>query len=167
MSTTVEGRARIPLPIETCWEYMRDLTRSMDYVPGLTNTVITTDRTEGVGASRIVTHRQFGDMNETVTEWDEGKGMTLRLHKGEKGPSPMSEAVFRYELEPAEGGCEIHTQLTYSMGLGPIGRLLDAIVMRRIFQRNVRDVAVSIAENYVTGQKVPESELPRLREKAL
>ena len=84
MSTTVRGAAPISLPIETCWENLRDLTRARHYVPGLTDTVITTEKNEGIGASRIVTHRQFGAMDETVVAWDEGVGMTVRLHKGDK-----------------------------------------------------------------------------------
>jgi hypothetical protein len=171
MSTTVRGAAAIPLPLETCWQKMRDLTRAKDYVPGLSDCVVTTAAKEGVGASRVVTHKQFGAMNETVVVWDEGRGITLRLHKGDKPARPFAEAFFRYEFRPAASGsvagCEIHTALTYRLPFGPVGRLLDRLFLRRLFQQNVVDAAVCLAEYYRTERPVPRTELPRLRRNAL
>ncbi|MBK7950460.1 MAG: SRPBCC family protein [Deltaproteobacteria bacterium] len=181
-TTTVRGAAAIPLPIGTCWEKMRDLRRAKDYVPGLSDCVVTTTAQEGVGASRVVTHSQFGAMNESVVVWDEGRGMTLRLHKGDKPARPFAEAYFRYEFRPARAaepatgggasgppgpGCEIHTALLYRLPLGPVGRLLDALFLRRLFQQNVVDAAVCLAENYRTDRPVPAAEIPRLRKNAL
>ena len=167
MSTTVQARAPIPLSREACWQKLRDLTLAKHYVPGLTGSVLTTERTEGVGASRVVTHRLFGEMDETVVEWNEGEGFTVRLHKGDGPALPFREAFFRYALEPGEGGCEIRTSMTWTLPGGAIGRLLDALVVKRVMFGNVRDVAVSLAEYYRTGTRTPESELPRLRPHAL
>lgn len=170
MATTVRAAAKIPLPIDTCWENLRDLTRAKDYVPGLTDSVITTDKKEGVGASRIVSHKQFGDMNETVVAWDEGVGMTIRLHKGDGPARPFEQAHFRYEFraDPAQPQeCEIHTALSYTLPWGPLGRLLDALFLSRLFRRNVVDTAVCLAENYRTGRPVDPSRLPELRKNAL
>ena len=95
MATTVRAAAPIGLPIDECWEKLRDLTRARDYVPGLTDCVVRTEQREGVGASRVVTHHQFGAMDETIVEWDEGKGFTVRLHKGEAPARPFREASSR------------------------------------------------------------------------
>lgn len=169
MATTARGAARVPRSIEECWTRFLDLTRAKDYVPGLTDTVVTTEETRGVGASRIVSHRQFGDMNETVVQWDEGIGMTIRLHKGDKPAAPFKEAHFRYEFrdigEPS--ACEIHCSMTYTLPGGPIGRFADALFLRRLFSRNVLDSAVCLAENYRTDQPVDHSKLPELRKNAL
>jgi Polyketide cyclase / dehydrase and lipid transport len=171
--TTVRGAAPISLGAEACWQNLRDLTRARHYVPGLLDSVVTTDLEEGVGASRIVTHRRFGEMNETVVAWDVGRGMTLRLHKGDKAATPFKEAFFRYELKPASppsdlvNSCEIHTALSYAMPLGPIGRMLDRLFLRRIFRQNVIDTAVCLAEHYESNAPVPSSRLPQIRSNAL
>jgi hypothetical protein len=174
MATTTHAAARIPLSIETCWQNLRDLTRATDYVPGLTNTVITTEQKEGVGASRIVSHRQFGDMNETVIAWDEGVGMTVRLHKGDGPAKPFKKAQFRYEFRPStrpeaasQAECEIHTTMTYELPGGFIGRFIDRLIARRILGRNVLDTAVCLAENYTTGEPVDHTRLAELRKNAL
>lgn len=171
MPTEVHAAAAIPLPIEACWEKLRDLTAARHYVPGLSDTVLSTEAREGVGASRVVSHRQFGDMDETVVDWQEGRGFTVRLHKGDKPATPFKEAFFRYALEPArEGGtdaCEIHTSMTYTLPLGPLGKLADTLLMRRVFRNNVRDVAVCLAEYYRTGEPVSNADHDRLRATAL
>lgn len=169
MATTVRAAARVPMSIDQAWQRLRDLTLATEYVPGLTNTVITTERKEGVGASRVVTHRQFGDMSETVVAWDEGQGITIRLHKGEGPPKPFREAHFRYEFrecgDPA--ACEIHTAMTYTFPGGALGRLADRLFLGRIFRQNVIDVAVCLAENYRTLAPVDPTRLPELRRNAL
>lgn len=171
MTTTVRAAAPIAQSIEASWTLLRDLTRATHYVPGLSNTVITTDLKEGVGASRIVSHRQFGDMNETVTEWNEGRGFTVRLHKGDKPATPFKEAAFTYALKPARTGhlaeCEIHTALSYVLPLGALGRAIDSLLLGKTFRRNVVDTAVCLAEHYRTGEPVPENQIASLRSNAL
>ena len=89
MATTVRAAARVPMSIETAWQRLRDLSLAKDYVPGLTDSRITTEQKEGVGTSRIVSNPQFGDMNETVIVWDEGCGFTIRLHQGDGPAKPV------------------------------------------------------------------------------
>ena len=169
MATTVRAAAPVPMPIDAAWQRFRDLTLAKDYVPGLSDTVITTERKEGVGASRVVSHEKFGDMNETVVAWDEGQGMTIRLHKGDGPARPFKQAHFRYEFREGASpdACEIHTAMTYELPGGALGRLLDRLFLRRVFQRNVLDTAVCLAENYRTLAPVDHSRLPELRENAL
>jgi len=169
MATTVRAAARVPMPIDEAWQRLRDLSLAKDYVPGLTGSVITTEQKEGVGASRVVSHAQFGDMNETVVVWDEGQGFTIRLHKGDGPARPFKEAHFRYELRegPLAETCEIHTALTYVLPWGLLGRILDALFLRRIFRRNVLDTAVCLAENYRTLEPVDPARLGELRKNGL
>lgn len=161
----VTARAPIQLPIEACWEKLRDLSRAIGYVPGLTDVRITTARKEGVGASRTVLHARTGAMDETVTEWSEGRGFWLRLHRGARGPlPPLREAHFQYALEPApDGGCEVVTTMRYAVGLGPLGALLDALFLRRLLASSVGDVALALAEHYETDETVTPARLAELR----
>jgi hypothetical protein len=175
MSTTIRAAAAIPLPTEACWEKLRDLTRESDYVPGLVETVITTANKEGVGASRTVTHRHFGDMQETVTEWIDGEAITFRMHKVvgkgsdriDKPPTPLKSAFFRYALRATPGGTQIETALTYEPLFGLFGRVLDALLLRRLLRRNLIDTTVGLAENYRTDEPIAAPEYARLRANAL
>ncbi|MEM7409139.1 MAG: SRPBCC family protein [Myxococcota bacterium] len=164
----VTARARIALPQATCWEKLCDFTRALEYVPGLTSLEVTTEQREGVGASRVVVHETTGAMNETVTEWTEGQGFWMRLHRGEKGPMPpLREAQFRYWLE-AQGAdaCDIVLTLRYALGLGPLGALLDALFLRRTLAKNLLDTALALAEHYETGARVTPEKLAARRARA-
>jgi len=161
----VRARARIHLPVEACWEKLRDFERALQYVPGLTDVRITTEARQGVGASRVVVHETTGAMDETISEWREGRGFRIRLHRGERGPMlPLRDAYFDYALEPAgEGECDIVMTMQYSLGLGPIGTLLDALLVRRLLRRTLGDTALALADNYETDQRVGSERLRVLR----
>lgn len=168
MSTTVRGPAHIPLPIDVCWQKFRDLSRPLDYMPGLGGVRITTEEKEGVGASRVVSHVRFGEMDETVVAWEEGVGMTIRLHKGEKPPTPFKEGQFRYEFLPVgDDACGIHAALTYTLPGGFLGRLLDRLVLARIFRGIAVETAVCLAQNYRNDAPVDHDRLSELRKQAL
>ena len=57
--------------------------------------------------------------------------------------------------------------MTYTLPGGPLGRLIDRLFLGRIFQRNVIDSAVCLAENYRTLEPVDHTRLPELRRNAL
>ena len=164
----VTARAPIALPIATCWEKLRDFSRALDYVPGLTSLEITTEASSGVGASRVVVHETTGAMNETITEWEEGRGFWMRLHRGERGPlPPLREARFHYGLEArGDDRTQIVLTMRYVLGLGPIGALLDALFLRRTLEKNLRDTALALALNYETDARVTPEQLAERRARA-
>lgn len=149
MCPTRSGSAPIELPIETCWEKLRDLTLAKFYVPGVSACQIVTEQKEGVGTSRVVTTPQTGDMHETVTEWNEGQGFSIRLHKGEKPPTPFREAHFHYRLIPTgPQTCEIHTEMDYTPSFGVLGRILDRLLLGPMTRKSTQAVAAGLAAYY-------------------
>ncbi|MEE3332340.1 MAG: SRPBCC family protein [Myxococcota bacterium] len=161
----VSARQRIALPISTCWEKLSDFSRAIDYVPGLTNLRVTTAQSTGIGASRVVVSRQAGPMDETITEWQEGKGFSIRLHRGGKGPMPpMSEASFEYALESAgEDTTDIVLRMRYGVRFGALGALLDALFLKHLMQRNLSDIALALADNYISNARVTPERLAQIR----
>jgi hypothetical protein len=146
---SASGTAPIAMPLEEAWELLRDLGRARHYVPGLTDVQITTEQREGVGASRRVFSKRGAPMDETVVRWDEGRGFEIRLHRGEAGPPPpFREARFVYALVPDGERCRIETTLSWVSRWGVLGKLLDALVMRRAIGRTVQQVADGLAQHY-------------------
>jgi len=88
---------------EKAWDILQDLSVPHLYVPGLVKTEITTEKIQGVGASRKVYQTETKGLDETVEEWNEGHGFLIRLHQGDRGaPPPFSKGHFRYrEREPS------------------------------------------------------------------
>lgn len=153
----------IKLPREQAWARLRNLTLAHFYVPGLVETRINSAITEGVGASRNVYQKRGGYLQETVTEWVDGVGFTLRLHKGEKD-APFKNAFFRYHL--ADAGPHA-TRLTATMGytppLGRVGATLDQWLLRRIIQGVIADVAIGLKYYYEHGATATNEQRRALR----
>jgi hypothetical protein len=152
MTTTVTYEIPVDLPRAKVWEGLRDLTRAPLYVPNLTGVEILTGKRDGVGASRRVFRTKGQPLDETVESWDEGYGFLLRLHRGDKPPAPFRRAWFDYRLADGPNGRAVfRPSLRYELGMGPLGAILDALVVRRFALGNLRQVAESFKRHYETG----------------
>ena len=148
MPTRVSAEARITVPVAQAWAFLRDLPRANQYGPGVTECTITTERREGVGASRRVVSKAAGPMDETVTEWNEGNGFVIRLHRGEGDPAIFRDASFRYAIEADGDGTRATLTLSYAPKGGPLGGLIDWLFLRRFTAKNVRETALGLARHY-------------------
>ncbi len=153
------------LPREAAWQKLRDLSVAHHYVPGLTGTEIRTALKEGVGASRRVFQGGGRWLDETVTEWAEGQGFAIRLHRAEQGMvAPFREASFRYWLEDAgPSTTRLVLTLSYSLRWGVFGALLERLAMGRGVSANLRDVALGLREYYLSGAPVTDARRAELR----
>ena len=136
------------------WEMLRDFSAAIHYVPGLISVDITTEQREGMGASRTVCQGKLA-LDETVTQWHDGQGFTLRLHRGEKGPiPPLKSAWFDYGLVERDAKVFLCNAMRYEIGLGFLGKWLDRLVVAKIVANAVRDSTIAQKIYYETGKTV-------------
>ncbi|MFT5696333.1 MAG: hypothetical protein ACI9QQ_002313 [Myxococcota bacterium] len=148
---SVRGSAALPVSAATAWETLQDLSAAQHYVPRVTGVEFTTSSHRDVAASRRVALGPDDYLDETVVEWTEGEGFRLRLHKGDDGPPiPFGEAFFRYRLVSDAEGDRIETTMSYTVLWGPIGSLLNWVVIERIGTASVQDVADAFAAYVAT-----------------
>jgi len=151
------------LSADKAWAKLRDISTAHLYVPGLDKSKINTEKKEGVGASRRV-YGKHGALDETVTEWNDGKGFTIRLHKGDKPPMPFKEAHFTYRIDKIDDKrCKLTTTMIYEMPWGAFGSLLNSLLFARVVRNNIRDVVLSMKNYYETGKPTTEADMKRLR----
>jgi len=152
------------VPAEQAWEKLQDFSVPHYYIPTLHKTTITTKEKNGLGASRRV-EGKHGKLDETITEWKEGKGLTIRLHKGDNPPSPFKEAQFTYRIDKLDSKqCKLTATMIYEMPWGIIGKLLNALLFGRIVRGNIRDVVLGMKGYYETGKKLDMEDLKKLRQ---
>lgn len=165
MSNEVSARVIVNLPREKAWEKLRDLSLAHHYVPGIVKTEVTTDKSEGVGASRRVYQSETKGIDETVTEWLNGHGFLIRLHRGEEGPPPpFKEAHFRYHIDDAGNDqTALTTSLIYTMRWGVLGQILQKYFLGKVFRSVIRDVAVSMKAYYETGEPTTQEKLKQIK----
>ena len=140
---------------EEAWGKLRDIGAAIHYVPGLTSLEITTGQREGVGTSRRVCQGKRA-LNETIIEWHDGQGFTLRLHRGEKnGPMPpLTEAWYDYGLLERDGKLFLSNRMRYEIGLGFLGQWLDKLGIGKVIANAVRDSTIAQKIYYETGATV-------------
>lgn len=156
--------ATVKITAEQAWGKLKDLSLANNYVPGITKCVITTEKKEGVGASRRVSGPQQA-LDETVTEWNEGRGFVIRLHNGDKSAKPFGAANFTYRIDKInDTSCKLTCTMTYEMGMGFLGGILHSLFLGNMIRNNIRDVALSMAYFYETGKRPSKDDLLRLRE---
>lgn len=164
MTIEVSAQTVVELTPEKAWQLLRDLSLAHNYVPGIIDTRMTTEKREGVGASRKVYRSETGAIDETVVEWNEGYGFLIRLHCGDAGPPfPFREAHFRYAIESEGEHTRLTTSLAYEMRWGAIGRLLDKVLLRRIVGARIRNVALSQKMFFESSDAVTPEQLKRAK----
>ena len=164
MSQSVSAHILIDLPLKEAWAKLRDISLAHHYVPGIVKTVVISTRAEGVGASRYVYRNGHSYIQETVQEWQDGKGFLIRLHKGDKPAAPFRSASFRYALA-AHGAdqTEFTATLTYEMPWGRLGAWLGAR-MAKVVQATIADVALSMKLYYESGVPTTAAALKTYKE---
>ncbi len=164
MTDEVNAKVTIDIPIQEAWEKLRDLSLAHNYVPGLVRVEMLTEQKEGVGASRRVYQGKKRYLEETVEEWNEGEGFLIRLHKGDKPAPPFKQAWFRYELSDQGATQTVFTaRMIYELPWGGFGRFLDKILLHRIMQGVISDVAVAMKLFYESGERTTPEKLKKYK----
>ena len=159
MTHTASATAIIALPREKAWEKLQDFSLAHNYVPGIVKTQLVSEQLQGVGASRYVYQTETRYVQETVEQWREGHGFTIRLHKGDKPAPPFKTAHFTYQLDDAENGMtRLTTTLGYELPGGMLGRLAGKAMLGFV-QKTITDVAVSMKLFYETGNPTTKQDL--------
>ena len=152
---TVHAEIPVDLDLAAAWQRLRDLSRPHMYVPRLSAVRFVGEQREGVGTRRRVRMGGMLTMDETVTEWREAEGITLRLDRGDKGPlPPLREHYFDYGLAERDGRVWLVNRMRYDIRFGLLGALLDRLLLRRIITRQLRNITLAQKIYYETGERV-------------
>ena len=154
MSSEISSQVMINLPLEQSWEKLKNFTSSPNYVPNLTHCELHEGPSEGVGASRRVYQKNGQHLDETIIHWQEQQGFIMRLHKGDKVAPPFKEANFRYKIKAVGDQTEMTTTMTYELGGGLFGKVIDRLLFRIIVKGMVKKIAGNLKSFYETGQPV-------------
>jgi len=152
MTREVTAQVVIDLPRAEAWDKLSDLSLAHNYVPGIVKTEIVSEQDEGVGTSRYVYRNAKSYIQETVIEWDEGRGFLIRLHKGDKPAPPFRNAWFRYELDDEGQEKTLFTaSLKFELPWGRLGAWLEK-KLEKVVAATVSDVAAAMKLYYETGR---------------
>jgi hypothetical protein len=123
------------------WALLSDLEAVQRYNPGVRAARVEGDRRTGVGATRVCDLLPSGRVVERVTVWEEQRAIGLEVAQSD-WPIRFMKWVTR--IEPAGGGTRIAQQLEYQVKFGPVGWVLDRIVMERKLRSTLDAIFASL-----------------------
>ncbi|MCA1813693.1 MAG: SRPBCC family protein [Halobacteriales archaeon] len=128
--TRLHHEVRIDAPPATVFALLDDLEAVQRYNPVVARTRYTSEARSGVGAARHCEFQPKGFSDERVVGWEQG-----RVHAMEvvRSSWPMRDIGWRAELRRDGAGTLLVQDTSYVVKGGPVGALLDALVMRRKF----------------------------------
>ena len=89
----------------------------------------------GVGTRRAMQHELGFRFEECVTEWNEGSGYAFDVLRA---PWPMDDVKETWLCKRDNGFTVVSTRVSYGMKLGPLGRIVDWLLVRFIVRREMR-----------------------------
>ena len=117
------------------WTALADFGDVAAWAPYMRISHIVGSRETGVGTRRAMQHELGFRFEELVTSWTEGEGFEFDVLKA---PWPMTEVSESWRLDGDGGSVRVTTTVRYAMKLGPLGALLDTLLVRFVVKREMR-----------------------------
>jgi len=126
------------------WALLSDLEAVQRYNPTVRSATIEGKQRIGVGAMRACELLPKGRVVERVTTWEDGRAVGLEVAESD-WPIHFMRWVTRIE---ADGdGTRITQDLEYEVKFGPVGWLLDRLVMKRKLTATLDDVFAALVRH--------------------
>jgi ligand-binding SRPBCC domain-containing protein len=147
--TTIRHEVRADCPPERVWALLSDLEAVQRYNPTVRTAIVQGTRRTGVGAIRACELLPKGRVVERVTHWEDGLAVGLEVAESD-WPIHFMRWVTR--IEPAGATTRITQSLEYKVKFGPVGWLLDNLLMKRKLTSTLDDVFASLVK-HAEGRK--------------
>jgi carbon monoxide dehydrogenase subunit G len=135
--TTIRHEVRANCAPDRVWALLSDLEAVARYNPGVRTAAIEGAQRTGVGAQRACELRPSGRVVERVTVWEEARALGLEVAESD-WPIHFMRWVTR--LEGHGETTRITQDLEYEVKFGPLGWLLDALVMKKKLRKALDEV---------------------------
>jgi Polyketide cyclase / dehydrase and lipid transport len=128
---------------ERVWALLADLEAVQRYNPGVRSAAVEGDQRNGVGARRSCDLLPKGRVVERVTFWEDGRALGLEVAESDW---PIHFMRWITRVEPSGDGTRITQALEYQVKFGPLGWLLDRLMMKRKMTATLDDVFASLVK---------------------
>jgi ligand-binding SRPBCC domain-containing protein len=150
MMTTLRHQVRIEAPVEAVWEAIAgDLTAVQHYNQMVSSARFITDHHHGVGAMRRCELKPKGFVEERVWDWSPNRMVGLEVAASEW---PLVFMKWKTELHNEGKATLVSQEMNYKLKFGPLGALMDALMMRRKLDDSIFEVFGNL-KRYVEGRR--------------
>ncbi|MGI9436827.1 MAG: SRPBCC family protein [Geminicoccaceae bacterium] len=134
---SINVRRQIPSTPAKVWAILADFPNIATWNTGVAKSFATSDSTGGVGAQRHCDLTPFGELEETVKEWDDTRRMVISIDSAKKLPIAHGEVTF--VLSPADDATEVSINYSYKPKFGPLGQIIGNLVLDRQLEKGFKE----------------------------
>ena len=135
--TTFSEQISIRADKDHVWKVLADIGSIYLWNPGVVDSRLTSDGEVGLGSERYCGLGGKTYLNETVAEWKQGEGLTMRIIATNL---PFKTADIRFSLEQQDAHTFVTVSPTYILKFGILGRLLDVACVRSQYQKGMANL---------------------------
>jgi hypothetical protein len=146
--TVLENSIQIQAPPDAVWRVLGTLDLLDQYDPGVKKSQLLEGPSEGVGASRRCDLAPRGWFAERVTDWRPTGAIAFELYEC---TLPVKRLKHRYTLTAKDGGTLVTQTMEYELKFGPLGSLMDALMVRRKWNDGVRGFFAGLKKRVESG----------------
>ena len=147
--------AAVRAPSSQVWDMIADVGTIASWHPGVAKSAVLSGNRSGLGAKRRLELYQGGAAVEEVTAVVEGSSVTLAMSDH---TMPLSRGEVAFELR-ADGDerTQVTMSLDYDMKYGPLGWLMNLLVLRPIMRKLFGAVIAGLEHHLLTGEKIGQN----------
>jgi hypothetical protein len=151
----------VEAPLERVWALLSDFGGIHRYHPGVETSPITAGTPKsGVGSERVCNLYDGNHLTERVTESIEGKRLVIDV----VGSSmPMKTAGGSFDVRAvSDGSTEITMTMDYVLKFGPLGMILDKLVLGRTMRKGLDGLLDGLDQHLRTGETIGKGWKPAM-----
>lgn len=149
---TFKKETRIDASKEQVWEVLADLGSIAEWNPGVTASHSTSESPQGEGATRHCDVKGMGGksayLEERAFDWREGEGFKIDIYESNL---PIKRNVVTFAIAESGGGTIVQVSPDYQLKFGPIGSLMDKLMVRRQFEESMERLLAGLRDHVESG----------------
>jgi ligand-binding SRPBCC domain-containing protein len=148
--TVLENSIRIDAPPEKVWLVLASLDALDQYDPGVTKAEVVTSSRQGPGAARRCDLAPGGWFKEQVADWKPNEALSFELIECSL---PVRRLKHSYTLTADGAGTVVRQRMEYELKFGPVGKLMDAMMVRKKWDNGIKSFFAGLKDYVETGRR--------------
>jgi uncharacterized protein YndB with AHSA1/START domain len=152
--TIISATREISAPASIVWGAIADIGGIHKWHPKVQQSPLLSANSQGIGASRRCEFYDNTSVVEEVIAWVEGESLTMELSEMSM---PLNKAHATLRVTPkSASAAEISMEMDYAVKYGPLGWVMDAVMMRRMMGQMFDLILSGLDHHLTTGDLVSE-----------
>ena len=147
----------VDAPTEEVWAAIGDFGNVAKVNPNVSNSYLTSDATDGVGATRHCDLSLYGaSVEERITEWVDGEKLAIDVYDSNRLPI-IEDSTAMMRVDAVGEKTRLTSSLSYSVKYGPVGAVMNRLMLRGQFATAMKRFLAGIKHHVETGALIDRS----------